>query len=245
MHSKVVGPALLHAKSVGLVVDDELQPVSFEEYCGRMNSAMFGEVLTIQGCYQRLLSVTQEGPLSAPLDFMREKEKWLNKIPLSDLSPQLRAASVMIGMDPALRQAVQAHVKADPNVLTMGQEFQFQSYEQLKAAVLAVVSMQSEIQEAARKRVAQPWQASSSGHKSPRTQAPFSHHPTQPAPRPPAPSGAPSGQTRQYLPRDQQVCKDCGQTGHSHKGWYACPKNPKRDNAAGQPNQPAKPPSHT
>jgi len=247
LHSKVVGPALLHAKSVGLVVEEQLQDVSFDEYCGRMNSAMFGEVLTVQGYYQRLISVTQEGPLSAPVDFLREKEKFLNKIPLADLSPLLRAGSVLIGMDPALRQAVQAHVKADPNVLVMGQEFQFQSYEQLKSAVLAVVSMQNEIQDAARKRSGQPWQHSNL--KSPRTQA-TTNQPFQTAPKPSTSGAKPSGppnQPRQWVPVDQRICKDCGRTGHFHKGWHDCPlhpgKAPQAGAPAGQPKPPAKSPA--
>jgi len=143
IHAHVTGSALLHARSVGLVVDGVLQPVSFEEYCAQMNVAMFGEVLTPAGNFIKLCSITQEGPLAEPLAFLKEKEKYLNKIPLESLAPDLRAAACLMGMDPELRVAVQAYVGHLPGNTT-GHDFQFQSYDHLKKAVLAVHTMQLE-----------------------------------------------------------------------------------------------------
>jgi len=245
LHSHVVGPALQHARSVGLVVEGVLQPVTFEEYCARMNSAMFGEVLTLQGNFQRLLSVTQEGPLADPLLFLKEKEKYLNKIPITDLSHVLRAGAVLIGMDAELRLAVQAHVRADPTVLQMGQEFQFQSYESLKGAVLAVVSLQSEILNS--KKRGTPDARGFQQQKSPRPHGTY-NPPAQPATKHytgAKPGGhKTTGRWDNSIPLDQRICADCGGRGHFNSRWHGCPKHVKEAGARPQPAKPPPPPPH-
>jgi len=238
IHSHVTGSALLHARSVGLVVDGVLQPVSFEEYCSRMNVAMFGEVLTPAGNFIKLCSISQEGALSDPLAFIREKEKYLNKIPVSSLSPDLRAAACLMRMDKELRVAVQTYVRARPGIRAMGHEFQFQSYEELKGAVLAVHTMQSEVfaQGNRLKRGAYQGQGQAfSPAKSPRLGGGSSNIPAQPT-QPTQPTQGASGfrpGRLPFVPFEQRRCKHCGQVGHYNMGFVNCPMHPRNKTGDG------------
>jgi len=244
LHSHVVGAALMHARSVGLVVDGVLQPVSFEEYCAKMNVAMFGEVLTPAGNFMKLCSITQEGNLSDPLAFLREKEKYLNKIPLSSLSPDLRAASCLMGMDSELRLAVQAYIRAQPGVHALGQEFQFPTYEELKGAVLAVHTMQAEMFAQANRLKRGSTQGQHQAFtpvKSPRVGGTSN---TFPKPPPQPNSGAStSGGLKARLPKipwAERKCEHCGGVGHYNKGFPGCPHYQPRQRPP-PPPPPAKP----
>jgi len=220
LHSKITGRALEHAKSLQLVHEGELQGgITYEFYCEKMNSALFGEVLTKEGAFARVVQVVQEGKFADPLDFLREKERLLSKIPHADLSPSLRASAALLGMDPELRNQVHSQAQG-----VLGKDLHFQSYEQLKEAVLALVLRQGEMlagMKGKRPQNPAPNHNPSQSQKSPRY-GQTSNTPGKPF----YPKGAPPYRPTwgpHYVPIDQRTCVDCKQVGHTSKNFWQCP----------------------
>ena len=237
LHSHVTLTALDYLKRKGLVVEDVLQPCTFEQYCAVMNGAMFGEALTTAGKINALLDVTQTGHFSDPMLFLRQKEKYLNQIPEKELGDVLRAACTLVGMNPVLQQQIQAHCKPRQDRA----EVAFASFEEVRAAVVAVVSFQNDIYHNAnkQKRAGDPFlfqdkrqdsyrRTSSSPNHQPfrRSGSPYpsSSHPDRTA-SPSSPGrDRDAGRGERDLPGPPKICVDCGGSGHYNKGFFQCPK---------------------
>ena len=243
IHSHVAGAALDYAKANGLVQDDILVPCSFADYSAVMSGAMFGESMTLAGKFMALLSVTQTGVSADPVVFLREKEKYLNMIPLKELGPNLRAACALVGMDTTLQKEIQAHCKPKAHQ----SEVAFSSFEEVRSAVIAVVSFQNDLvfHSNKTKRAAEaPLPQASYRRSDNRQQSPSTSYrrPSSPFPdryrsTPPTSPGRSDESVR---------CVDCGQQGHSHRGFHWCPKNARHHGgqpSSTSPSRPSQPPS--
>ena len=253
MHAHIVGRALDHAITSGLVVNGELKACTFEEYCAVMKQALFGEALTLTAKIHRLMEVTQTDKVADAALFLKEKEKYLNLIPLDELPHNARAALVLWGMDPNLVTAI------SPNPASA--DGQFHSYDQVRAAVVNTIGLNRMLLDQNKRQrtndypsapaaaaatavlgaapvaavtaaTGAPWkQAKGGGHFHRKSGGGQPSQAGQPykagnTGNQQGGGGSTSAGGKATGQGGRTVCKDCGREGHWDAGTARCPKNP-------------------
>ena len=229
LHSHVTGDAYQHAESCKLVVDMNLVDVSFEEYCSRMQEALFSDSLSTIGKIHKIISITQTEKCSDVMVFLKEKEKYLNKLPAAITMDDIKAALALWGMDTNMLTAI------CPN--PHSKDGQFHSYEEIRKTVVATVGLNklafdnakrmrtSENQTGGWHKVggaAKPWNKTFAPAATSKGEASGSRSAQGPGPS--------TGTVLDTKPKDKsnEVCKDCGQVGHWDSGFWYCPRNPRK-----------------
>lgn len=231
MHSRVTGQALNHARAIGLLVNGSLTTTCFETYCSKMRDAMFGEATTNLAKLQKVLEVTQTGKFADPTVFLKEKERYLNKLPADCMAGWVKAGLAMQGMDPILVAAI------SPN--PHSQDGQYHSYEELRKAVVATVGLNKMLlpnNGSAGKESWQkfsksfPSQSQGSGAGSSQKQYPQKHQSGAGSSQPKAQPAAQTTSGKKVIGnRPDKVCSDCGHPGHYSKTFHMCPKSEKKE----------------
>ena len=229
MHSRLEGQALNRTRALGLLLPDgSLSTTSFTEYCTTLRDGLFSEAATNQAKLQKLLEVTQTGKFADPAVFLKEKEKYLNKLPVDCMAGWVKASLAMQGMDPLLIAAI------SPN--PHSQDGQYNSYEELRKAVVATVGLNKMLlpnngsaaskegwQKFSKGSSSQPHQSQGSGSSSFNKGHQQKQHQAGPSqPKAPSSGKKPIGD---FL---DQICSDCGHPGHRSKGFSKCPKHVKK-----------------
>jgi hypothetical protein len=241
MHSRLGARALEHAKTKGLVdAHGTLIVTDFAEYCEAMKSGSFGQAMSMTAKIHYIASLTQTGEFADPLVFLREKEKYLNQIPEGDMAGYIRASLALMGMDTNLVTAITPNPSSKPPADGL-----YHSYADVRQQVIAVLGMQKMVLQSAaqaqQKRHASSWSVPNTGHPNKGANSVPYHAKSFNTNHGQAKSGfastsvgnkyaplanavlpPPPAHSARENPYSNIVCTDCGEKGHTSKGYYKC-----------------------
>jgi hypothetical protein len=222
IHSRLGVRAIEHARTKNLIDSHgNILVTNFDAYCSAMRTAAFGNQMSVTAKLIHLMNMTQSGHLSDPMEFLREKERYLNQIPDADMAGYVRAAITLKGMDPALVTAISPNPSSVPPADGL-----YYSYADVRQQVVAVMGTQQmvlqSVQQGAARKLYIPPPPPKFNSTQPRTPV---------VPAPPVvtsnkfsalsvPASSP-GQVKDY---SKSVCVDCGQLGHGSKYYHKCPQ---------------------
>jgi hypothetical protein len=192
-----------------------------------MRDAMFGATKTPTALFHELCSLRQEGKLSDPDAFLREKERLLKRLPVGSLAGWAQASAVMMGMNPLIIAAI------SPN--PHSQDGQYHSYEELRKAVVATVGLNQLLlpnTPVSADKAGWQQQGNHKGPNSPRfapyqkSNTPNKHQSQGKAQATKAGDGAGPSTSKPVIGKwVKSICADCGHAGHQTKGYKDCPKH--------------------